>query len=226
MIAYAPPPSTWNPMSLATKPTVLIVGEPAPVKQWEGLLRQLDIDPRSARVVSESSAEMETVGCVLLVLTSDRELDGLQTCARWLALNDERPGLVIASSLETVRLLKRLAGKRLEVFDATEPAHAVAERIRSAVAAHAERCRRRAVWSEIAKRFQLLTVKDRDVLNLLLLGKSNKMIARELAVTERAIEMRRAGLMKKLGTASHAELIRLVTQYEVFADFDLPLPIE
>ena len=32
--------------------------------------------------------------------------------------------------------------------------------------------------------------------------------------------------MKKLQAKSHAELIRLVTQYEVFANFDLPLPIE
>lgn len=226
MIAYVPPPNMWNPMTLPSKPAVLIVGETKAVKQWEGLLRPFDIDPRSARVVTESSPELDSAGCVLLVLTSDRELDGLQTCARWLSLNDERPGLVMASSSETVRLLKRLAGKRLEVFEATEPAHAVAERIRSAIAAHAERRRRRAVWSEIAKRFQSLTVKDRDVLDLLLQGKSNKMIARNLAVTERAIEMRRAGLMKKLETSSHAELIRLVTQYEVFADFDLPLPIE
>jgi FixJ family two-component response regulator len=213
-------------MPSSTKPTVLIVGEMTPAKQWEGLLRQLEIEPRSVRFVTDSSVGSATEECVLLVLTSDRELDGLQACARWLALNDERPGLVIASSAETVRLLKRLAGNRLEVFEGTEPAHAVAERIRSAVAAHTERRRRRAVWSEIAKRFQLLTVKDRDVLELLLKGKSNKMIARDLGVTERAIEMRRAGLMKKLGTATHAELIRLVTQFEVFADFDLPLPVE
>jgi hypothetical protein len=38
--------------------------------------------------------------------------------------------------------------------------------------------------------------------------------------------MRRAGLMKKLRAKSHAELIRLVTQFEVFANFGLPLPIE
>ena len=161
-----------------------------------------------------------------MVLTSDRELDGLQTCARWLALGDERPLLVLATSPELARLLKRLAAGRVEVFEATEPSETILARVVSAAVNDVERRRRRAAWSEIATRFQLLTIKDREVLDLLLEGLPNKSIAMRLAVTERAIEMRRANLMKKLQARSHAELIRLVTRYEVFEGFGLSLPIE
>jgi len=37
--------------------------------------------------------------------------------------------------------------------------------------------------------------------------------------------MRRAAVMKKLHARSHAELIRLVTQYEVVTRFGITLPV-
>lgn len=213
-------------MSQTTEPVVFVVGETESARQWSSLLKARELASRTVRSVMDFPQEDESPGCVLLVLTSDRELDGLQACARWLALGDERPLIVLSSSPELVRLLKRLSAGRLDVFEATESADTILVRVRSAVAGDVERRRRRVAWSEVADRFRLLTVKDREVLDLLLDGLPNKSIALRLSVTERAIEMRRAGLMKKLQARTHAELIRLVTRYEVYAGFGLPLPIE
>lgn len=213
-------------MSQTAEPVVFVVGEAESARQWSGLLKVHEMASRTIRSVIDFPREDDSPGCVLLVLTSDRELDGLQTCARWLALGDERPLIVLASSPELVRLLKRLSAGRLDVFEATESADTILVRVRSAVVGDVERRRRHAAWGVIATRFSSLTVKDREVLELLLVGLPNKSIAQRLSVTERAIEMRRAGLMKKLQARSHAELIRLVTRYEVFAGFGLSLPIE
>ncbi len=213
-------------MSPTAEPVVFVVGEAESARQWSGLLKARELSSRMIRSVIDFPREDDSPGCVLLVLTSDRELDGLQACARWLALGDERPLIVLASSPEVVRLLKRLSAGRLEVFEATESTDTILVRVRSAVAGDIERRRRRAAWTEVATRFSSLTVKDREVLDLLLIGLPNKLMAQRLSVTERAIEMRRAGLMKKLQTRSHAELVRLVTRYEVFAGFGLSLPIE
>ena len=226
MIAVASPQLFWNSMSQTAEPLVFVVGETESARQWSGLLKARELASRAIRSVIDFPREDDSPGCVLLVLSSDRELDGLQTCARWLALGDERPLIVLASSPELVRLLKRLSTGRLDVFEASDSADAILDRVCSAVAGDVERRRRRAAWGEIANRFSSLTVKDREVLDLLLTGLPNKSIAQRLSVTERAIEMRRAGLMKKLQARSHAELIRLVTRYEVFAGFGLSLPIE
>ena len=123
------------------------------------------------------------------------------------------------------RLLKRLSAGRIEVFEASEPAETILARVLSTATGDVERRRRHAAWTEIAERFRTLTTKDREVLDMLLEGLPNKSIAMKLAVTERAIEMRRASLMKKLQARSHAELIRLVTRYEIVQDFGLSLPI-
>ena len=58
-------------------------------------------------------------------------------------------------------------------------------------------------------RLQRLTAGERDVLALLIDGKSNKTIAAELKLSVRTIEVRRAKLMKKMKAESLAELIRL-----------------
>ncbi|MBI5761611.1 MAG: response regulator transcription factor [Planctomycetales bacterium] len=54
-----------------------------------------------------------------------------------------------------------------------------------------------------------LTVKEREVLDLIAAGKTNKQIASVLRVSIRAVEDRRGRLMKKLGVRSIAELVQL-----------------
>jgi FixJ family two-component response regulator len=63
--------------------------------------------------------------------------------------------------------------------------------------------------SKMLRRLQRLTPGEHDVLRLLIEGKSNKIIATELNLSVRTIEVRRAKLMKKMKAESLAELIRL-----------------
>lgn len=71
------------------------------------------------------------------------------------------------------------------------------------------------VWEEFGQRMAQLTDKECQTLSLILSGAANKAIAARLQITERAIEVRRASIMKKLSVNSFAELIRLVTHYEL-----------
>lgn len=213
-------------MSQSKEPDVFLVAEGEVARQWDSLLRVNHYAPKIVRSATEIPDDCPSPSCVLLILNSTSDLSGLNVCARWLSQTDERPLLVLVSSPDVIRLLRALSAGRVEVIEATASSEEIIARVSGAIAADAERLRRRAAWREIAERFRVLTVKDRAVLDLLLTGLPNKSIALRLSVTERAVEMRRASLMKKLRAKSHAELIRLVTQYEVFANFGLPLPIE
>jgi FixJ family two-component response regulator len=66
----------------------------------------------------------------------------------------------------------------------------------------------------IQARFRTLTDKEREVLTLIMDGRPNKAIANLLEITPRAVEMRRASLMKKLGTRSVVEMMRLALAIE------------
>ena len=57
--------------------------------------------------------------------------------------------------------------------------------------------------------FDSLTPREREVLQLLTRGKSNKVMAAELGVSQRTVEIHRARVMDKTGAASLAQLVRM-----------------
>ncbi len=77
-----------------------------------------------------------------------------------------------------------------------------------------------AIWededkrNEAAKNLAVLTRREREVLELLKNGKSNKLIARELSLSVRTIEGYRANITDKLGAKSLGVLIDMVIKSE------------
>jgi DNA-binding CsgD family transcriptional regulator len=57
---------------------------------------------------------------------------------------------------------------------------------------------------------ELLTPRERDVLEQIAAGASNKQAGRQLGISPRTIEVHRARLMEKLGARNAVELIRIV----------------
>lgn len=63
-----------------------------------------------------------------------------------------------------------------------------------------------------------LNNREKNVLELVITGRLNKSIARELDVSERTIESTRARLMKKFKANNSAELVRLATEFQILSD--------
>lgn len=66
-----------------------------------------------------------------------------------------------------------------------------------------------AVGTEAQRQIGRLTARERDVLEGLLEGKSNKMIALDLSISPRTVEIYRAHLMEKLGTKSLSDTLKI-----------------
>jgi len=63
--------------------------------------------------------------------------------------------------------------------------------------------------AEMRVRFESLTLRERDVVALVTLGKMNKQVAAEIGIIEIAVKVHRHNAMKKLGAKSVAELVRM-----------------
>jgi two-component system, LuxR family, response regulator FixJ len=57
-------------------------------------------------------------------------------------------------------------------------------------------------------RLALLTERERQVLDLIVAGKANKVIAHELSISPRTVEIHRARVMEKMGASNLADLVR------------------
>ena len=66
-----------------------------------------------------------------------------------------------------------------------------------------------AIAAAAEARIGAITPRERDVLRLLVDGRPNKVIAHELGISPRTVEIHRANVMEKLGCRSLAEAVRL-----------------
>jgi two-component system, LuxR family, response regulator FixJ len=66
----------------------------------------------------------------------------------------------------------------------------------------------------IRQRYDSLTPREREVLDLVTRGKANKVMAGDLGVSQRTVEIHRARVMEKMEARSLAELVRMMMELQ------------
>ena len=64
----------------------------------------------------------------------------------------------------------------------------------------------------VAARIESLTAREREVMDAVVAGKANKVIAGDLGLSQRTVEIHRAHVMEKMGAESLAQLVQMVMQ--------------
>jgi FixJ family two-component response regulator len=87
--------------------------------------------------------------------------------------------------------------------------------VERALARSAEQRRRRAETNEAQCRLDLLTPREREVMQLVVTGMLNKQIAAELGTAEKTVKVHRGRMMRKLNVVSVAELVKLTAKASI-----------
>lgn len=84
------------------------------------------------------------------------------------------------------------------------------DRVSSAMALNTSNERSKDVADAISQQIEQLTARERDVMELVLAGKLNKVIADELGIAMRTVEVHRSRIFEKMGVRSAVELSQLL----------------
>ena len=84
------------------------------------------------------------------------------------------------------------------------------DRVQKALAKDSQLRAGLAARAEIIERMATLTPREAEVMQLVTDGKANKVVAADLGVSQRTVEIHRAHVMEKMGAGSLAELVRMV----------------
>jgi two-component system response regulator FixJ len=118
--------------------------------------------------------------------------------------------VVIMTGHGDVRLAVRaMKAGALDFIEKPFDDHAVLASIEEAITKNAARQAAKPVDAELAARLETLTAREREVLDLLVAGDPNKVIAYRLQISPRTVEIHRARVMEKMRAKSLPELVRM-----------------
>jgi len=147
-------------------------------------------------------------GCLVLDVRMPG-MSGLDLQAELKARKVRIPILIITGYAEVPLAVRAMKAGAFEFIEKPFSDQTLLDRIRAAVAKDEVDRRQRALRDQVRARLGLLTQRERDVIERVVTGKSNKVIAAELGLSQKTVEVHRAHAMDKLQAASLADLIRL-----------------
>lgn len=154
------------------------------------------------------AVDRETRGCVLLDVRMP-EIDGLEVQARLAKLGIGMPVIILTGHGDVTLAVRAVKAGAIEFLEKPFERSALLKAIEEALD-HANRGERsHLAAADALVRLSALTPRERDVLDGMVLGRPNKLIAYDLHISTRTVEVHRAKLMEKLGSRSLSDVLRI-----------------
>lgn len=196
---------------MSDQPTVFVIDDDGPARNSVCLL----VRSMGIRVLAFNSAEeflndfdSECPGCVITDVRMPG-LSGVQLQEVLLRKSLKIPVIVLTGYASTALTVRAMKNGAVTLLDKPYQDNDLWDAVRSALTRDATSRQRSTRMREIRERLDRLTSKEVSVLDLILKGRPNKLMAVELGVSERTVENRRREVFRKTETTSVAELVRL-----------------
>ncbi len=146
-------------------------------------------------------------GCVLLDIRLPGT-SGLEVQAQLDMLRSDLPVIVVTAHGDVQTAVLAMKAGAFDFLEKPYSDEALLGSIEAALS-NASASRSSDEVTDAVCRLATLTRRERDVLDGLLAGQPNKLIAYDLAISVRTVEVHRARMMKRLGLRQAADLLRL-----------------
>jgi two-component system response regulator FixJ len=198
---------------MAAEPVVHVIDDDDPAREALEFL----IDCAGMRVRSYASAVqfLEAVpgmehGCIVTDVRMPG-MSGVELIGRLKALGVADPVIVITGHADVPMAIQAMKAGVADFLEKPFGDEAILGAIRAALARRSGRQEADAQREAIEALIATLSQREREVMEGLVEGKANKVIAYDLNISARTVEVYRANVMTKMQAGSLSELVRMVT---------------
>lgn len=150
----------------------------------------------------------DRAGCLVLDIRMPG-LGGLELQEKLLELGSGLPIIFITGHGDVPMAVEAMQKGAVDFIQKPFRDQELLDRISQALKTDAERRSTRVKKADVAANVARLTNRENQVFDLVITGKPNKVIAYELGVSQRTVEIHRARVMEKMQAKSLADLVRM-----------------
>jgi FixJ family two-component response regulator len=194
-----------------TVPIVYVVDDDEAVRDSLALLFESEgLAARAFASAGEFLDQFDSAqpGCVVADVRMPG-MSGVELLERLQAERSAMPIILITGHGDVPMAVAALKAGAADFFEKPFDDALLVASVRTALDTTHEQRRRTVEESELRARAATLTTREREVMDLIVAGHSNKMVAARLAISPRTVEVYRARLMEKMQARSLAEIVRM-----------------
>jgi two-component system, LuxR family, response regulator FixJ len=199
------------PEITASSPTVYVVDDDPAIRQaMDFLMRSVG---HACAVFSSANDFLDTysndlAGCLVLDIRMPG-LGGLELQQKLIDLGSTLPVIFITGHGDVPMAVAAMQKGAVDFIQKPFRDQELLDRIADAMTADRDRRFVRREKADVLERIAKLTQREKEVLELVVTGKPNKVIAYELGVSQRTVEIHRARVMEKMQAKSLADLVKM-----------------
>lgn len=194
-----------------SEPVVFVVDDDLAIRES---LRYL-IESVSLRVVTFDSAQAfldhynpEQWGCLILDVRMPG-MGGLELQQKLANQHNCMPIIILTGHGDVPMAVRAMKTGAVDFIEKPFSDQVLLDRIQHTLDVHRKQLDETRTKDDIGSRIRQLSPRERDVMGLVVVGKSNKAIAADLGVSPKTVEVHRARVMEKMQAKSLPELVKL-----------------
>jgi two-component system, LuxR family, response regulator FixJ len=147
-------------------------------------------------------------GCIITDVRMP-DIDGIELLRRLKNLKVGWPVIVITGHADVPLAVQAMRQGAVDFIEKPYDSEVLLGAVRAALSSHEKDAARHSETAEIRERMAALSPRERQVLDGLVAGQPNKIIAHDLGISDRTVEIYRANVMTKMQATSLSHLVRM-----------------
>jgi len=192
--------------------TVFVVDDDRAVRESLALLVQsvgLEVETFASAGEFLDAYRPDRRGCLITDIRMPG-MSGLELQERLTEDGYHIPVIVLTGFGDVPAAVRALKGGAVDFVEKPFNPQALLDLVQQALVRDTELREQAAREADLAERMALLTPREGEIMALVVAGKANKVIAIDLSISERTVELHRGRIMRKMQARSVAELMRIV----------------